>query len=54
LLAKLKTIEKVDEKEAQRGASSLISKPPKSGTPFACEVRTAQSGSEQAGLPPGA
>ena len=29
-LAKLKTIEKADEKEAQRGASSLICKPPRS------------------------
>jgi len=32
LLAKLKTIEKADEKEAQRGASSLICQPPRSGT----------------------
>src|SRR6516162_5147585 len=31
-LAKLKTIEKADEKEAQRGASSLICKPPRIGT----------------------
>src|SRR6516165_4205089 len=30
--AKLKTIENADEKEAQRGASSLICKPPRIGT----------------------